>query len=74
MWLFLAFLAIPIIEIALFIQVGGLIGLFLTLAIVVITAILGTWLVRSQGSQALRNLQSSFLNFATRPNLWPTVR
>lgn len=60
MWLFLAFLAIPIIEIALFIQVGGLIGLFPTLAIVVITAILGTWLVRSQGSQALRNLQSSF--------------
>ncbi len=60
MWLFLAFLTIPIVEIALFIQVGGWIGLFPTLAIVILTAILGTWLVRSQGSAALRDLQSSF--------------
>ena len=49
MWLFLAFLLVPLIEIGLFIQVGGLIGLFPTLAIVVITAVIGTWLVRSQG-------------------------
>ena len=48
MWLFIAFLAVPIIEIALFIQVGGWIGLWPTLAIVVITAILGTFLVRTQ--------------------------
>ena len=43
MWLFVAFLAVPLIEIALFIQVGGAIGLFPTLAIVVLTAILGTF-------------------------------
>ena len=46
MWLFLAFLLVPIIEIALFIQVGGLIGLWPTLLIVIATAILGTYLVR----------------------------
>lgn len=60
MWLFLAFLAVPLIEIALFIQVGGLIGLWPTLGIVILTAILGTWLVRSQGLRALSELQGSF--------------
>lgn len=42
MWLLFIFIAIPVIEIALFIQLGGLIGLWPTLAIVVATAILGT--------------------------------
>jgi UPF0716 protein FxsA len=60
MWLFLAFLAIPLIEIGLFIQVGGAIGLWPTLGIVVLTAILGTWLVRAQGSLAMNNLRQSF--------------
>lgn len=60
MWLFLAFLAIPLIEIALFIQVGGAIGLFPTLAIVILTAIVGSWLVRSQGTREMANLRSSF--------------
>jgi UPF0716 protein FxsA len=46
---FVLFLAVPLIEIALFIQVGGLIGLWPTLGIVILTAIVGTWLVRSQG-------------------------
>jgi UPF0716 protein FxsA len=60
MWLLLAFLIVPLIEIALFIQVGGAIGLWPTLAIVVVTAIIGTWLVRSQGLMALSNLRNSF--------------
>lgn len=49
MWLLIAFIAVPLIEITLFIQVGGAIGLGWTLAVVVLTAVLGTWLVRSQG-------------------------
>ncbi len=69
MWLFVAFLAVPIVEIALFIQVGGLIGLWPTLAIVVLTAVLGTYLVRSQGAQALNKVRRSFsdLNDPTEP-------
>lgn len=59
MWLFLAFLAVPLIEIALFIQVGGLIGLWPTLLIVVLTAIAGTVLVRTQGLQAIQGLRTS---------------
>lgn len=60
MYLFLAFLLVPIIEIALFIQIGGLIGMWPTLGVVVLTAVLGTWLVRTQGRLALGQLQRAF--------------
>ncbi len=60
MWLLLAFIAVPLIEIALFIQVGGMIGLWPTLLIVLLTAFSGTWLVRTQGAMAIGNLQRSF--------------
>ena len=60
MWLLLAFIAVPMIEIALFIQVGGVIGLGWTLLIVLGTAILGTWLVRTQGAMAMNNIRRSF--------------
>lgn len=60
MWLLLAFIAVPMIEIALFIQVGGLIGLGWTLLIVLATALIGTWLVRAQGAMAMNNLRRSF--------------
>ena len=60
MRLFLLFLLVPLIEIALFIQVGGWIGLWPTLGIVILTAVLGTLLVRSQGLQAMNNLRGSF--------------
>jgi UPF0716 protein FxsA len=60
MWLFLAFLAVPLVEIALFIQIGGLIGLWPTLLIVVLTALVGTFLVRSQGAQAMAQLRGAF--------------
>ncbi|MBO9453961.1 FxsA family protein [Paracoccus sp. R12_1] len=69
MWLFWLFVAVPIIEIALFIQVGGLIGLWPTLAIVVLTAIIGTTLMRSQGAHAWGEVQQSFneMRDPTRP-------
>jgi len=59
MWLLIAFIVVPMIEIGLFIQVGGWIGLWPTLAIVVLTALLGTWLVRTQGALALSDLRGS---------------
>lgn len=60
MYLFLAFLLVPIIEIALFIQAGQIIGMWPTLGIVVLTAVIGTWLMRTQGMMAMGNLRSSF--------------
>ena len=59
MRLFLLFLIVPLIEIALFIQVGGWIGLWWTLATVVLTAIIGTMLVRSQGMAVMSQLRGS---------------
>jgi len=59
MRLILVFLAVPLIEIALFIQLGGVIGLWPTLMAVVMTAVLGAWLVRTQGLQAIRRLRDS---------------
>lgn len=59
MWLFALFVGVPILEIALFIQVGGWLGLWPTLAIVVATALGGTMLLRTQGVQTLGRLQSS---------------
>lgn len=56
MILLLLFIAVPLIEIALFISVGSAIGLWPTLAIVLVTAILGTFLVRQQGFAVLRDL------------------
>ncbi|MGL4311968.1 MAG: FxsA family protein [Paracoccaceae bacterium] len=59
MWLFLPFLLIPVIEIALFIQVGGLIGLWPTLGLVLLTAIAGAILVRVQGARVMFDLRSA---------------
>ena len=59
MRLFLLFLTVPLCEIALFIQVGGAIGLGLTLVIVILTAVLGAVLVRSQGLLVLTELRGS---------------
>ncbi len=60
MWLFALFIAVPLIEIALFIQIGGLIGLWPTLLIVVLTAMIGTQLMRAQGAMAMADLRNSF--------------
>jgi len=57
--LLILFILIPIIEIGLFIQVGGVIGLWPTLAIVILTAIIGTTMLRNQGISTMTRLQSS---------------
>ena len=57
-FLFVLFIIIPIIEIALLIQVSDVIGGFATIALVVITAILGAKMVKTQGMGALQNVQT----------------
>ncbi|WED21667.1 membrane protein FxsA [Vibrio sp. JC009] len=56
--LLLLFICVPIIEIGLFIQLGGFLGLWPTIALVIITAVVGASLVRSQGLQTLLSVQS----------------
>lgn len=57
--LFIVFLAVPILEIAAFIQVGSLIGLLPTLGLCVATAIAGAVLVRYQGFRTLQALRDN---------------
>ena len=54
-----AFIGVPLIEIALFIQVGGIIGLWPTIAVVILTAVAGAALLRHQGLGALSRLQET---------------
>jgi len=56
--LFLLFLAVPLIEIALFIVIGGKIGVFATLAMVLVTAIAGSALLRWQGVRTLNRIRA----------------
>ena len=53
-----AFILVPLIEIAVFIKVGGWIGLWPTLALIVLTAVLGTWQLRAQGIATLARARS----------------
>ena len=55
----LGLLALPIIEIAIFIKVGQTIGLLPTLALVIGAAILGGLLLRQQGLSVLTRLRSN---------------
>jgi len=55
----LLFIGVPIIEISVFIQVGDLIGLWPTLIIVILTAIIGTALLRQQGLSTLMRAQAA---------------
>ncbi len=57
--LFFVFLAVPLIEIALFILIGQAIGVVPTLLGVLITAIAGSLLIRWQGMAALRDMQAA---------------
>ena len=54
MIIFLALVITPLVEIAVFIEIGGFIGLWPTLAVVIATAAAGTWLLRSQAWGVLK--------------------
>jgi UPF0716 protein FxsA len=56
--LFLIFLAVPILEIYLLIEVGSLVGAFYTVVLVVGTALLGAALIRSQGLQTIEKIKA----------------
>ncbi len=55
--LFALFIGVPILEISVFIAVGEEIGLGWTLAIVILTAVIGTWMLTRQSLKTLFRLQ-----------------
>jgi len=46
-------IVVPLVEIAVFIKVGGVLGAWPTVALVVATAVAGSWLIRLQGLSVL---------------------
>jgi UPF0716 protein FxsA len=59
MWVILGILAIPLIEIALFVTLGGAIGLWLTLAWVLLTGAGGVLLLKSVAMTGAQQLSTS---------------
>ena len=57
--IFLLFILIPIIEISIFITIGSNIGVLNTIAIILITALIGIFLVRRRGLNLLFNAQQN---------------
>lgn len=53
----LLFIAIPILEVFILVQVGGLIGVWPTIGLVILTAVIGANLLKSQGAALLRAAQ-----------------
>lgn len=67
MWIILAILALPLVEIALFVTLGGALGLWLTLAWVVLTAVAGVLILKSLAARgAIRGRQDFVEGFRGR--------
>lgn len=60
MWLLVPFVVLPIVEIALFLKVGDLIGFWPTIGLVILSAVAGSALMRRQGAAAMADLQGAF--------------
>lgn len=55
--LLLLFIIVPLLELGILLYLSSLIGWLETLAIVIVTGVVGTWLARRQGVQTLRRIQ-----------------
>lgn len=56
---FIAFVTVPILEIVIFMEIGEIIGFWPTIGIIILTAMIGTGLLRHQGLATLRKAQAS---------------
>ena len=57
--LLLAFLVVPIVELAVIVQVAGSMGVLPTLALLVLISVAGAWLVKREGLGIWRRLQAT---------------
>ena len=57
--IFLSFILIPIIEISIFITIGSKIGILNTIGIILLTALIGIFLVRKRGLSLLFNARQN---------------
>lgn len=64
--IFIAFLLWPIAEIWLLIEIGGEIGAWATIGWILLTAIAGTYLIRSQGALAMSRIRQALADVDAR--------
>ena len=57
--LFVAFVVVPLVEIYVLIQVGQVIGAWWTIGLLVLDSLLGTWLIKREGSRAWAALRTA---------------
>ncbi|AJD91744.1 exlusion protein FxsA [Jeotgalibacillus malaysiensis] len=57
-WLMLLIIVVPALEIAILISAGNLIGVIPTVLLIILTGVLGAYLAKSQGLQALKKVQN----------------
>ncbi|MFJ7934864.1 FxsA family protein [Sporosarcina sp. NPDC096371] len=67
-WIILAFIAVPTTELALLMYSGRTLGLFPTIAIILITGIGGAYLAKRQGTKAWHELRSRMATMETPGN------
>lgn len=60
--LFLIFAVVPVIELALLIKVGSVIGTLNTVMIVILTAAIGAYMVRLEGLSVLYRIQKNLMD------------
>ncbi len=58
-YLLVLFIVVPFAELALLLKIAEMTSVLHTLAVVVVTGIVGTWLTRSQGIQTYRKIQAA---------------
>lgn len=64
--IFIAFLLWPIVEIWLLIEIGGEIGAWATIGWILLTAVAGTYLIRSQGALAMSRIRQALADVDAR--------
>ncbi|HEX7120076.1 MAG TPA: FxsA family protein [Longimicrobiales bacterium] len=56
--LLLLFVAIPLLELAILVKLGTVVGFWPTIGLVLVTGALGSWLARSQGGRVLKEIRA----------------
>src|SRR5690348_8895825 len=54
--LFLLFIVLPFLELAVILSVGGAIGVVPTIALLILVGVIGTWLCKREGMNVLRRI------------------
>lgn len=60
LFLFVAFIVVPVLEIFLITQVAGQLGWAETIVLVIAVSLAGAWLVKREGVNVIRRIQASF--------------